>query len=109
MRTNRGSKRGERAAEMHRLIEEFERVGSSQAAFCRAHGLAMSTFLYWRRRAAEARRQAFVEVEIAPSAKLGDDHRGIEVVLPGGVIVRIGTDTDEAAIRRVLRAAGAPC
>ena len=109
MRTNPGSRRAKRAAEMHRIIEEFERGESSQAAFCREHHLAMSTFLYWRRRTAAARRQAFAEVEIvnAPTAEVGG--RGIELVLPPGVIVRIGPDAEEATIRRVLRAAGSSC
>lgn len=42
-------------AEINRLLEAFERSGTTQQAFCRGHGLSVATFSYWRRKATSAR------------------------------------------------------
>ena len=105
----RGRSRSDRAAQMRELIAEFETSGESQVGFCRGHGLALSTFLYWRRRIRGASqagaRSAFVELQVV-SGKAG---AGVEIALPGGAVAKIGLDASEELIRRVLRAAGAPC
>jgi hypothetical protein len=91
------------------LVDEFERGDRSQAEYCRERGVALSTFLYWRRRADRPRRRGFSEIEIVapPTAAVRD--AAVEIMLPGGVIVRVHRDADEETIRRVLRAARTSC
>ena len=102
------SNRAARAAEMRAVVEEFEGAGTGQAEFCRRRGLALSTFQYWRRRTAQARRDRFAEVEIVGAPATAAVH-GVELVLAGGVVARIGPGSEEETIRRLLRAAGAAC
>lgn len=105
----RGGRRATRAAEMRSLVEDFEGSGMSQARFCREHGLALSTFLYWRRRASSRRRPEFSEIEIVAPPTMASREAAVELVLPGGVIARLRGDADEDTIRRILRAARSSC
>lgn len=105
----RGGRRAEHAAKMGSLVEEFERGGWSQAGFCRERGLALSTFLYWRRRASRRRRPDFSEVEIVAPPTVATPEAAVELVLPGGVIARLRGDADEDTIRRIFRAARSLC
>ena len=107
-RVRRG-RRAEHAAEMRRVVEEFERGDVSQARFCRERGLAVSTFLYWRRRSGAANRQEFSEIEIVAPPNPSPPDVCVELVLPGGVIVRLRGDADESTIRRILRAVSPSC
>ena len=80
-------------------MAEFERSGSSAAAFCREKGLAYQTFLNWRRRSALSLAQEprtseseFVEVELPASASTpgrGSADPAVELILAGGSILRI--------------------
>jgi hypothetical protein len=45
-----GSTREQRAAEMRRIVDDYSASGLSLAAYCRARGVSVSTFHYWRRR-----------------------------------------------------------
>ena len=38
------------AAQLRKLLEQFERSGQTRGKFCAVHGLALSTFDLWRRR-----------------------------------------------------------
>jgi hypothetical protein len=103
-RSRPGSSREARAAEMRRTIESFEASGLSRAAFCRARGVPMSTFLYWRRRLAA--KSPFVEVELVGAGAVS---AAVEITAPGGAVIRLTRDADEDLIRRVLRAASTSC
>lgn len=81
-------------------LAEFERSGTSAAAFCREKGLCYQTFLNWRRRhGALSRAQAtrpeeaeFVEVELpanASSPGCGSADPAVELILAGGSVLRI--------------------
>ena len=82
-------------------MAEFERSGSSAAAFCREKGLAYQTFLNWRRkcdgglalsRSARSEETEFVEVELPASDASpgrGTSDPAVELILAGGSILRI--------------------
>jgi len=52
----------ERAAEMRRVMGEYEGSGQSRRAFCERRGIAVSTFGYWRRELAKRPRLVAVRV-----------------------------------------------
>ena len=52
----------QRAMEMKRVLEEYEKSGLARREFCRRHGLAVTTFDYWRREHAARPRMVKVEV-----------------------------------------------
>ena len=104
------------------VLSRFSSSGLSLAEFARREGIAYGRLIAWRqrfRRDAESRAQSrpspspsplFREVtlggeeEAAPSAKAAP----LEVVLPGGVVVRVSRGADEVLLRTVLRAV-MPC
>lgn len=104
---------------------------ASVGAIADRHGLSASLIYVWRKRALAGAMAGFVPVEIAGEAppaltapasangergatgdaderSPGTDRRGlIEVELPNGYRVRVGSDVDAGALRRVLSALGA--
>lgn len=84
-------------AEINRLLEAFERSGTTQQAFCREHGLSVATFSYWRRKATSARATAGGTASAVPAA--GPDAllrpvRVSEAAAAQGVVVRLADATE---------------
>jgi hypothetical protein len=87
-------------------ITAFTTSGLSVRAFCVAHGLREKRFYTWRRQlglsplarcATEAPARAFVPVRVVPDAVA-------EVVLPGGVTLRVPVSADPVGVTRLAAA-----
>jgi transposase-like protein len=95
---------------MTALVREWERSGEPRRAFAKRHGLTVSQFDYWKRR---ARRDGRTTIGFAPVEVVGPseaaDRGAVEVVLAGGerVTVRAGASTE--LVRAVLMAVRASC
>ena len=91
------------ASEWHALIQAFSRSGVTRSQFCTRHGLALSTFDWWRsrlRRASATRSESnppptpakalFVELaqEAKPDAVVSANW-DVELDLGGGVFLRL--------------------
>jgi hypothetical protein len=99
-------------------IEAWRASGMSRAEYCQIHGLSRKTFGWWtwrldqERRASSAREAPrFVPVELTEQASPNLDpadpaDERIEIALPGGVAVRVGSGFDAAALHRVLTVLG---
>src|SRR5436305_1012053 len=95
-------------------ITAWKKSGQSVRAFCAAHGVAEATFFARRRELADqgqsprpaappARSPSFAAVRVIPDPT-------IEIVLPGGLLVRVPIGADPAAIAHLVAAlAGRPC
>jgi hypothetical protein len=61
---------GEKALSWRRRFVQFERSGLSQIKFCRQHGIALSSFTWWKRRLKlrTADRPAFIPVQLKEEA-----------------------------------------
>lgn len=96
------------AAERQRLLDQYERSGLSQKAFCARHGVALSTLQYWRRRAREAGQEpapSFVEVaQIAGTARSLSGGAMVVIELAGGVRLEVPAGTDAQWLSGLLRA-----
>jgi hypothetical protein len=123
----------ERAAYWQRLLTQWERSGLSQAEFCRQRGIKAVNLAWWRRRlratdgaagrprerrASRAVRRGFVEVALSrgsasvsalrvPSSVPTSDR--YELVLPGGVGLRLPDDFDPERVARLVRELIAAC
>jgi hypothetical protein len=90
------------------LFERQRVGGGSVQAFCRRHGVAVSTFFAWRRRLRQQLDQSvrFVEVTADVSAHDGGGSARsvIELVLGGEVTVRVLAGFDAAVLRQVVEA-----
>ena len=102
-----------RAAWAERLAR-FARSGLSPTQFCAAEGLALPSFYAWRRRlAADVSWDAtesgdadggprLLPVRLPPAA--------VELVLPGGAVLRLPPGCDLAFVRALVEALeGTPC
>jgi hypothetical protein len=86
-------------------IEKWRASGLSVRTFCARHGLAQPSFHAWRR--ALQRRDAEPPA-LVPVAVVGADvparGGGVEVVLRGGRLVRVGPGFDAPTLRQVVAA-----
>jgi hypothetical protein len=81
-------------------IDAWQRSGMTQAAFCRARGLSVKSFGYWRRKQvqAEAPSQALVPIMVdAAIPALA------EMDLPGGLRLRVPVSADAARVGALVR------
>jgi hypothetical protein len=75
---------------MYALIVKWESSGISQDQFFQEHGIAKSTFSYWRKKylnetGTRKKKKSFLPIKIA-NTNPGDDRQGmLEVVYPNGV------------------------
>jgi transposase-like protein len=93
-------------------IAAWKESGQSVTAFCAARGIGESTFFAKRRAlrgrsphapSASAPGTSFTAVRVISDPT-------IEIVVPGGVVLRISVGADAAAVARlVLALRGAPC
>ena len=127
--------RGERRrvwtdARKHDFVLESLEPGGSPVAVARRHGIGTGLLYTWRQQMVEGQLKAlmpaapsFVPVAAvpdggvaavdppmpetaSPAARPDAVPASIEIVLPDGVMVRVGAAVDEAALRRVLAALG---
>ncbi|OAI52715.1 hypothetical protein AYO44_16490 [Planctomycetaceae bacterium SCGC AG-212-F19] len=91
-------------ADWRELIERWKASGQSVAAFCAARRVSQATFYSWRKRLGDRRTTAkppptfaAVQVVLDPTA---------DIVLPGGLMVRVPLGANPAAIARLVAALG---
>lgn len=91
------------AAQMARLVAQWQRSGVSGARFGRRHGVSGWSLWYWRRKLAHEDRGAstaapFVAVHVKPDPEPSP----IAIVLPDGVRVVVQAGTPVAFVREVV-------
>jgi hypothetical protein len=95
------------------LVWKWRGSGSSQAAFCRAQGLNANTFNFWKLRVlrqrpgllrdtrkrddADSGEVKFIPVRVSTPAV-----SAFEVCLRGGHTIRVASNFNEAALRRLI-------
>lgn len=98
--------------ERRRWLDRHERSGLSQRDFCARHGLALSTFTYWKRRERAAGAEqaiSFVEVPrpIGEERTLPITDAAVVIELPGGVRIELSQTTEPKWLAALLREMGA--
>ena len=87
-------------------LQRFERSGLSVVAFCAKEGVSVPSFYAWRRRLRMPVEQAarLVPVRLFPGAA------PVELVLPGGLVLRLQPGCDLDFVRSVVATLGErPC
>lgn len=99
MATRNKRARRRSATEAAALVAKFESSGQTRSAFCRAHGLALNTLDYWRRRLRSKNAgHAVVPVTVVPSAP----DASYEVELRNGRRLRIAAPIDKESLAALL-------
>lgn len=88
-----------RAAEMKRVVEEYDNSGLTRREFCQRRGLAVTTFDYWRRELAA--KPKLVKVEVA--ARESSAH--FTLALANGRRIESSWQFGEAELARLIRIA----
>ena len=101
-----GAKRESVWAERGSIVERWEGSGLSMAEFCRREGIAYSQFMSWRRRRSPSAEPVggFAELVLAPGGGLPVEAALLEIVLPGGVVVRVFPRANVALLRAAVEA-----
>ena|SRR5215831_5903043 len=106
---SRGKPRDPRKEQFWRpMLRQWQRSDLSVRAFCEQHGLSQPSFYAWRRtlRDRDAQAVAFVPVEVLPqplALPTADPAAcGLELLLPGGRLLRIGPAFDAPTLCRLL-------
>ena len=112
----------ERASQWRQRLDQWDRSGLWQAAFCRRHGLKAVTFAWWKRKLATGRtytrrrgagtgwassvmrRAEFVEV-----AMNSPGMAAYEVVLSGGLVIWLPADFDPDKASQLIAMVKAAC
>jgi transposase len=112
----RGERRRWSLEEKQAIVAESLAPNASLTAVARRHGIGTGLLYAWRhqllgRRSGEAACFARVDVMSEPHRLTGPDTAAstqpsglIEIVLPGGISVRVDAQVDDRALRRVLAA-----
>jgi transposase-like protein len=82
-------------------IAAQERSGLSVQRFCKEQGLNNPSFYYWRKRLRQQASVRFALIETRTGHQPKTD-LSLELVLPTGERLRIGTDVNASALRTVL-------
>ena len=91
-----------------RLFREKQASGESVAAFCRKRQIPVHQYYWWQRQLRHSDVQNADEQPLSPApfvpVRVALGSPMIEVVHPGGCIVRVVAGTDVQALRNVLAA-----
>jgi transposase len=97
-------------------LARFSASGLSPAQFCATEGVSLPSFYAWKRRlAADALRPAAPRPAADPGprllpVRLPAAGAAVELLLPGGAVLRIPPGSDPAFVRALARALGdEPC
>ena len=104
-------------AEWRRVISRQSRSGLSISEFCRREGIRAQTLSWWRWKlrgaergtpSVEAEAPRFLQLDVA-GIQAADGGVGVEIVLPGEIVVRVPHGFDSAQLEALLRAVRASC
>jgi hypothetical protein len=85
-------------------ITAQERSGLSVQQFCKEQGLNNPSFYYWRKRLRQPAPVRFALVDTGGAAQPMSSEHWLELVMPTGERLRIGTAVNATVLRTVLEA-----
>lgn len=82
-----------------RHVDRCRHEGTSQAAYCRQHGLVLHQFGYWHRKLATQQTARWLPVEIEESAEVFST---IDLVLGRDRVVRLSEGFNAALLKQII-------
>jgi hypothetical protein len=105
-----GNSGGRSAAEVEKIVIDFERSGLNRREYCEQRGIALPT-LDWYRRRVRANRSSPnivpVRMKKTLAPEIADADHGFTLVLGNGCRIEIGWDFNDDTLTRLIRIAGA--
>ncbi|HKB39103.1 MAG TPA: hypothetical protein VKD72_21875 [Gemmataceae bacterium] len=94
-------------------LSRFSASGLRPAEFCTAEGVSLPSFYSWKRRLSAANRSTDTQARDGPRllpVRLASAPAPLELVLPGGAVLRIPPGSDLAFVRSLIEFLGPlPC
>lgn len=97
-------------------LTRFHASGLTPAQFCAHEGVSLASFYAWKRRLAatadvpaDGRARPDADADAGPRllpVRLAAPHHAVELVLPGGTVLRLGPGCDLAFVRALLDTLG---
>ena len=86
--------------DMFELMRQWEESNEDRISFCKAHGLALATFCYWRTkyRKSQGASPSRGFVELKPISPLS-----LEIVYPNGVIIRMPQSSSLTEVKALVQ------
>jgi hypothetical protein len=100
-----------RAATRQAWIERLARFadsGQCAAQFCAAEGVSVASLYHWKRRLTTATPATPADDPRLLPARLASPATPLELLLPGGAVLRVGTGADPDTLAALLRLLGVP-
>jgi hypothetical protein len=92
--------------------EGWKASGMTQQAYCEQEGISYRSFVYQHNRLTSQSKKAplkFIEAKPAPTV-ISSQTSGLQLLLPNGIRIGIGTEINPVLLQTVLSVAGAiPC
>lgn len=110
--SRRGRARREREVRWAGTVARWKASGLTQKAFCSRERIPLSTFRFWWQRLKKRnghpgrRRPSFLSVRVLDSVRPASSP--FEIALPGGSVVRVPSEFDPEALRKLLSLLSAP-
>src|SRR5262249_21688690 len=96
-------------------LARFSASGLRPAEFCAQEGVSLPSFYAWKRRLNAEGRSAGTQATDGPASgprllpvRLGAAPTPVELVLPGGTVLRLPAGSDPAFVRSLVEALGDP-
>ncbi|KLD76051.1 IS66 family insertion sequence element accessory protein TnpB [Xanthomonas hyacinthi] len=86
-------------------VQAWQSSGDTQAAYCRAHGVSLASFGYWRGKLigpVQPASAVVLPIRVAPAVQ----EARVEIGLPGGIVLHVAA-ADPAWLAGLLRLLGA--
>ena len=89
------------------MLAEYRASGMTQKAFCREHGIALSTFGYWLRRERERENGPSAMVQLHPAKENSAGNRGGALRIRGsrGLELEVDLPVSRKQLAEILQAA----
>ena len=104
-----GNSGGRSAAEVEKIVIDFERSGLNRRQYCEQRGIALPTLDWYRRRVRTNRNSPNivpVRVKKTPAPEIANEDPGFTLVLGNGCRIEIGRDFNDDKLTRLIRIAG---
>ena len=82
------------------LVQQHEQSGAAVKVFCRDRGVSEPSFYSWRKRLAGTEPVRFALVDTDASGR--SENAPMELILPSGVRLKLGSGVHAATLRTVL-------
>jgi hypothetical protein len=92
-------------------LQRFDQTDLTLAEFCRREGVSVQTFYYWKnklRPAAPTRHAQPLDAADFLPLSLPSGGATLDILLPGGAILKLQADSDLRLVANLLRALGEP-